>query len=560
MRLLKQKLTFLCRLAITTLMVVTISALQARDLETLQKDFMNWKFGMFIHFNMSTFVPGGWSTGKENPKNFNPTELDMGQWADAAKAAHMKYAVLTVKHTGGWCLWPSESASRSVKMFTNYKNGKGDLVKEFCDAFRKRGIKVGFYYCFPLSCPKWANYETLPMEGYASGKADALSFIKKQFKELLTGYGKVDLVWIDQSSTHHGGVKSGDWVKVKNYIHSLQPDCIVIANNQSDYSRTDIAGYEYPYSLELPPAGNKMPSEVCDKLQKGWFSNPNGVPVPVRDTDYIVNKMLIPLNDNFSNYLLNCGPDKKGLMPVSVVAILKKIGESWNPDDPRFANLHDPAYGIQKKPIKTIPNREKMVAVTFDSAIGAEAMENAATLLKSANAKGTFFVTKELLSKNGDVIKKISKMGHSIGNGAARIEDLTEIEYPRLISFEIKPVQEMIKSITRMKPLAFRAPYGKYNEKIWNVLNYFGLAPVESSVMISASASAEDAAAEIEPGAIINFADKNAVEKNLKPLLDAIGSKGLKVETIRTMLEKSTSHHLRPLSGKGNADIVSGAE
>jgi len=531
-----------------------------RDLKKLQKEFLSWKFGMFMHFNMSTFVPGGWSSGKEDPTKFNPTQLDMGQWADAAKSAHMKYAVLTVKHTGGWCLWPSKCATRSVKMFTNYKNGKGDLVKEFCDAFRKRGLKVGFYYCFPLCCPKWAQYETLAMKGYATGKADALGFIKNQFKELLTGYGKVDLIWIDQSSTHHGGIKPGDWVKVKNYIHSLQPDCLVIANNQHDYSRTDIAGFEYPYSLELPPPGNDIPSEVCDKLQQGWFSNPNGVPVPVRDVDYIVNKMLLPLNDNNSNYLVNCGPDKRGLMPESVVAILKKIGKAWNPDDPRFARAKDPAYGILKKAVSNIPNNGKMVAVTFDPKVGAEAMAHAATVLSAANAKGTFFATEEMMNKHDAAIRKIAKLGQSIGNGANKIEDLTAIELPRLVSYEIRPAQNKARALTKTKPFAFRAPYAKYNESVWNVLNYFGLVPVGSSVEVSASSSPKALADGVAPGAIVNFTDANAVEKNLKPLLDVIKAKGLRVATIRTMMEKSTSKQLRSVVGKGDADVVSGAE
>ena len=56
---------------------------------------------MFIHFNMSTFVPGGWTTGKEDPLNISPSEMDFGQWAEAAVSARMKYGVLTVKHTGG---------------------------------------------------------------------------------------------------------------------------------------------------------------------------------------------------------------------------------------------------------------------------------------------------------------------------------------------------------------------------------------------------------------------------------------------------------------------------
>ena len=150
-----------------------------RDLAALQKEFLSCRFGMFMHFNMATFSPTEWANGREDPAEFNPTELDFGQWADAAAAAHMRYAVLTVKHTGGWCLWPSDVTDHDVRQFKNYRNGQGDLVREFCAAFRKRGLKVGFYYCFPLWGKEWAKYWTLPIKGYETGQTDSLTFVKQ---------------------------------------------------------------------------------------------------------------------------------------------------------------------------------------------------------------------------------------------------------------------------------------------------------------------------------------------------------------------------------------------
>jgi alpha-L-fucosidase len=302
-----------------------------RDLTALQKDFLSWKFGMFLHYNMATYAGVEWATGKEDPLLFNPTHLDCEQWADAAASARMKYAILTVKHTGGWCLWNSAYTDHDISMFKNFKGGKGDIVKDFTDAFRSKGIKVGLYYCFPLHDPKWSNYSTLPVNDYEKGTANALGFIKNQFKELLTNYGKIDLIWVDQFASLHGGLKEGDWQLIKKYIHSLQPDCIVIANNSIDLDQTDIVGYEYPWSKTLPPKGNTVPSEVCDKLQRGWFSS---VPLgkdsdPIIDVDYIVNEMLLPLNANQSTYLLNCAPNDKGLLPESVVQVLKEVGELW---------------------------------------------------------------------------------------------------------------------------------------------------------------------------------------------------------------------------------------
>ena len=302
-----------------------------RDLESRQKEFLEWKFGMFLHYNMATYAQVEWATGKEDPLIFNPSSLDCEQWADAAVSANMKYAILTVKHTGGWCLWNSAHTDHDISMFKNYKGGKGDIVKEFTDAFRNRDLKVGLYYCFPLHDRKWAKYSTLPVEDYEKGTADALSFIKNQFKELLTNYGEIDIIWVDQFASLHGGLKKGDWQLIKEYIHALQPNCIVIANNANDPDQTDIIGYEYPWSKKLPPEGNKIPSEVCDKLQRGWFSS---VPLgkdsdPIIDAHYIVNEMLVPLNANNSTYLLNCAPNDRGLLPQSVIQVLKEVGKLW---------------------------------------------------------------------------------------------------------------------------------------------------------------------------------------------------------------------------------------
>jgi len=300
-----------------------------RDLAALQNEFLSWKFGMFIHYNMATYARVEWASGKEDPLLFSPKNLDFEQWADAAISANMKYAILTVKHTGGWCLWNSAYTDHDIAQFANYKNGQGDIVKEFTSTFRKKGLKVGLYYCFPLHHREWAQYTTLPIPDYEKGTANAREFIQNQLKELLTQYGPIDVLWIDQYSSINGGLREGDWLTIKSYIHSLQPGCIVIANNATDLNQTDIASYEYPWSNTLPSEDNTMPSEVCDKLQQGWFSShPKGKDAkPLVDANYIVNEMLRPMNARNANYLLNCAPNEAGLLPKSVVKMLKKVGE-----------------------------------------------------------------------------------------------------------------------------------------------------------------------------------------------------------------------------------------
>src|SRR3954454_22136096 len=93
----------------------------------LQRRFADWRFGMFIHFNMGTFHDVEWVDPFQDPMSFNPTALDCGQWADAAKAAGMKFAVLTAKHHDGFCLWPSKYTSYGV-MSSGYRH---DIVRQY---------------------------------------------------------------------------------------------------------------------------------------------------------------------------------------------------------------------------------------------------------------------------------------------------------------------------------------------------------------------------------------------------------------------------------------------
>jgi alpha-L-fucosidase len=298
-----------------------------------QQEFLTWKFGMFIHFNMATFNNEEWANGYEDTGLFKPSQLDCGQWADAARDAGMKYGILTVKHTGGWCLWDSYYTTHDITSFINFRNGKGDIVKEFADAFRARGLKVGLYYCLPgnysnqlgnkLECGKTDLHGLFP-----EAVGDYEWYIEKQVEELLTRYGKIDLFWFDQYSNPYTGKY---WKQLKNMVHRLQPDCVVIANNSASFEETDIVGYEYPYlksarpGHEIPQTGNKDAAEVCDCIDgKGWFWHP-GIE-KIRSVEYIVNMVKL-CNSRNANYLLDVPPDTRGILPLTYVNRLKAVGD-----------------------------------------------------------------------------------------------------------------------------------------------------------------------------------------------------------------------------------------
>ena len=543
--------SYVAGIGVCLAMLGSVSA-HARDLDALQKDFLSWKFGMFIHFNMSTFVPGGWSTGREDPLKFNPEDLDIGQWADAAKSAHMKYAILTVKHTGGWCLWRSDTTDHDVAMFKNYKNGEGDIVREFVDAFRSRGLHVGFYYCFPLWGKVWPNHMTLPHKDYATGKIDALSLVKSHFKELLTRYGKIDVVWIDQSGSTNGGLKPGDWLKIKAYIHELQPGCMVIANNAVSLTRSDVLGYEYPYSLKLPPLDNTVPSEVCDKLNGGWFANPNGRAVPVRTADYVVNKMLLPLIHRHSNYLLNCSPDYTGKFHPETVARLKEIGDMWDPEHPDRYDRD--MYGIQTNAITRIPNKDNQIALCFDRDWDKAARSKALGILAKHGAKATFFVGFDSVNAGRTEMDKLVKAGHSIGNGTQATQPVGD-ETAMQIRDYIARIQSKLMWVET--PVSVRFP--KNSRKTWNLwatLNYFQLLSVDPAITLDADTNADKVAA----GDIVWIHNTPEAMAKLETFLTMTEAKKIKVETIRNTLRVSTSRRLQGFVDTTGAKVETGRE
>ncbi|MFO1476739.1 MAG: glycoside hydrolase family 127 protein [Verrucomicrobiota bacterium] len=301
-----------------------------------QRDFMNWRFGMFVHFNLGTAADNDWAGGYEDPALFHPAKLDCNQWADLAKETGMTYMVLTVKHTEGIALYDSAVTDHDITLFKNYKDGKGDIVREFVDACRSRGLKVGFYYCFPgdysdtnhhnAPPPGKPNLHGLPPE--AAG--DYTAFMKKQLQELLTRYGPVDLLWIDQWNNPYTGK---DWPDIFAFVKSLQPHCLVLGNNAHDLKDSDALSYEFPWAHQLPPATNTLPAEVCDTLQNGqrWFWMEIKQPADMQTAEQIVDRLKL-CNSRKANYLLDVPPDPEGLISgpqlerlQDVAALLKSV-------------------------------------------------------------------------------------------------------------------------------------------------------------------------------------------------------------------------------------------
>jgi len=306
----------------------------------------------FIHFSINTFTDKEWGYGDESPELFNPTELDAEQWAKTAKYAGMKQLILTAKHHDGFCLWPSAYTEHSVKS-SPWKNGRGDLVKEFIDACLKYGLKAGLY----LS-PWDRNHPDY-------GKAEYITYYRNQLTELLSNYGEISELWFDGANGgdgYYGGANEVrkinretyyDWDSTINLAYSLQPDIIIFSDagpgcrwigNEHGYAgetnwsmiKSDsliIGASKQAYLNTGDPNGTDWIVGECDvSIRPGWFYHASQDD-EVKSLDELINIYYASVGRN-GVLLLNLPPDQLGLIHendvIRLLEFQKFISESFN--------------------------------------------------------------------------------------------------------------------------------------------------------------------------------------------------------------------------------------
>ena len=296
---------------------------------------MQWwtdaRFGMFIHFGLYALpARHEWMKSRERLTNedyqkyfeqFNPDLFDAKAWAKAAKAAGMKYMVLTSKHHEGFCLFDSKVTDYKI---TNTPFGR-DLVKEFVEAARAEGLKVGFYYSLlDWHHPDYTIDRHHPLRGYNAARRAAFNkgrdmaryrrYMKDQVAELLTNYGKIDIIWYDFSFPGKDGKGRDDWdsAGLLALTRKLQPGIIV--DNRLDLNDVeggfDLLTPEQKRTAKWPEAfGRRQPWERCQTFsgswgyhreEKSWKSVPSLV------------EMLVDCVGHGGNLLLNVGPTGRG--------------------------------------------------------------------------------------------------------------------------------------------------------------------------------------------------------------------------------------------------------
>ena len=276
-----------------------------------EAEFMDWGLGMFVHWSLDSQLGSVISHSmvganekyldryiNELPKTFNPKKYDPDEWMDIAKIAGVKYIVLTTKHHSGFCMWDTKTTDFSI-MNTPY--GK-DVVKDYVNACRRHGIKVGYYFSPEDFIFLHRISETVRRVGTSGREKETLlAYNKKQLDELFGNYGPIDVVFFD------GGEKE----KLTQYIHKLQPKCLVTRGEM-----------ETP-EQKLPKEPMPGPWESCFTLGTQWQFKPTNEDYKTGGT---LIEMLIETRAKGGNLLINVGPEPSGVIPFEQERIFRELG------------------------------------------------------------------------------------------------------------------------------------------------------------------------------------------------------------------------------------------
>ena len=295
----------------------------AKPLSQLQQEFIDLRFGMFIHYNIPTYMDQDWPDPDASPAMFNPTKLDCNQWAKAAKSAGMSYGCLTTKHHSGFCIWDTKTTDYSV-MNSPLKR---DVVKEYAESFRANGLKVMLYYSILDT-----HHKLRP--GHIEKKH--VDMVKAQLTELLTKYGEISALIIDGWDAPWSRISYDDvpFEEIYTLVKTLQPNCLLMDLNAAKYPKealyyTDIKSYEQGAGQHISKETNQLPALSCLPINSAWFWKKSFPTSPVKNPVDLVNNNLVPFNQAYCNFILNVAPNRDGLIDDNALKALEQMGSTW---------------------------------------------------------------------------------------------------------------------------------------------------------------------------------------------------------------------------------------
>jgi len=321
--------------------------IRAIDPQPASKEQMQWfrdaRYGLFLHWGPGCMSGLELSWGRRGPrpydvqghmeeektmrmdvydnlyKSFNPTKFNADKWVQIAKDAGMKYIVFTSKHHDGFSNFYTKYSDYNI---TNTEFGR-DIVKELADACHKEGMRFGIYY----SVRDWYHPDYLQGDN-----SKYREFYTGQLRELLTKYGKVDILWFDST---FGPEEMWDFQGVLKMIFSLQPEILI-----NDRYGKGWAGDYYTPEQQLGAFDRTRPWESCATFVDGqWSYRPNGIMYTLQET----LGLLLGAVGGDGNLLLNIGPMPTGKIEERQAERLKEAG-GW------LAKYGEGVYGTRGGP------------------------------------------------------------------------------------------------------------------------------------------------------------------------------------------------------------------
>lgn len=303
-------------LALSFLVLGGVYGQQTTNKPAREQWFIDMGFGMFIHWSMDSQVGAVISHSmagasedylyrfvNDLPKTFNPKKFDPDEWATLAMLAGMKYVVFTAKHHSGFCMWNTKTTEFNI-MNTPFNR---DILKEVLEAFRKHGIATGLYFSPEDFHFLYENH--IPVgrlqnpQHYPVNNHGLMALDKAQIKELLSNYGKIDILFFD-----------GPAEELREFAWELQPDMVVTR------------GQMHTPEQNLPDKPMPGPWEACFTMGTDWQYKPTND--PHKSGTEIIN-MLIETRAKGGNLLLNVGPKPDGELQIEQEALLREIA-LWN--------------------------------------------------------------------------------------------------------------------------------------------------------------------------------------------------------------------------------------
>ena len=408
----------------------------------------------FIHFTINTFTDREWGYGDEGEQLFNPTELDVEQWVKTAKAGGLKELILTAKHHDGFCLWPSAYTEHSIKN-SPYKDGKGDIVREFVEACRKHGLKVGLY----LS-PWDSNRPDY-------GKPEYITYYRNQLKELLTNYGEINEIWFDGANGgdgYYGGANESrkidrktyyDWETTWAMAKKIQPDIKIFSDKGPDVHwignehgfagetfwsmlTTDslqVGSFKTDYLNTGDPEGRDWVVGQCDvSIRPGWFYH-KAEDSLVKQPQQLMDIYYKSVGRN-AILLINLPPDRRGLIhedDVRSLTAFKQIIDDTFADNllaTAKSTASNTRAGAEKFKVENLKDENLETYWATDDSV------TTATLTMNWEAPQTF--DRLLLQEPVQYGQRVSAFHVEVqrGSGWETIATGTTIGYKRILRFE----------------------------------------------------------------------------------------------------------------------------